>query len=308
MNIYEIRKGNYKALINVSKGANCISLRNSKYNSVILREPDYSQELDNSFLYGMPILFPVNRISRARFWFEGREYLFPVNEPETGCSLHGSLLQQEFQIVTGGEDYVICSYKATKEKPYMMFPHEFEVIISYYLTDKGLEQKTEIKNLSEKNMPIMIGFHTTFMIPFAEGQESQDIRVGAEVKDWVERNEKNHLPTGTIGQIDSITEQLLQGEFVPCAKKISRHYKCENTGKMHIDDAKKRIRILYENSANFKYRMIFNGDADKFICLEPQNCVVDCMNTKFDREYSGFEYVEPFQTKTYFSKISIMEY
>ena len=67
MNIYEITSGEYSAKINLSRGANCISLRNMRYHALILREPDYSSELDNPYLYGMPILFPVNRIDGGCF-------------------------------------------------------------------------------------------------------------------------------------------------------------------------------------------------------------------------------------------------
>lgn len=75
-NIYEIKSGHYTALINLSRGGNCMSLRNSKYEADILREPDYTKELDNPYLYGMPILYPINRISDGRFEFEGRNYVF----------------------------------------------------------------------------------------------------------------------------------------------------------------------------------------------------------------------------------------
>lgn len=306
MKIYKLVHDTYTAEINLSRGANCISLRNTKYQATILREPDYSSSLDNPFLYGMPVLFPVNRISNAKFVFENREYRFPINEAETGCYLHGDLHQKHFQITECGEDYVVCSYKATKENPYIGFPHEFEIIISYYLTSSGLEQKTEIKNLSTENMPVMIGFHTTFALPFVDGQNLNDVKICAEVGDYIERSTDNYLPNGNIIVSDDITENLRRGEF-SCNQKISRHYKCCDSGKMYIKDTKKNITILYENSMNFGFRLIFNGDADKFICLEPQNCVVDCMNSMFSKEYSGYEYVEPLQSKAYYSKISVVE-
>ena len=78
MNIFEIKNTKYTAKINLSRGGNCISLYNAEWGAHILREPDYTN-LDNPFLYGMPILFPVNRISGGKFLFEGREYHFPVN-------------------------------------------------------------------------------------------------------------------------------------------------------------------------------------------------------------------------------------
>ena len=66
-NIVKILFGEYSAKINITRGANCISLKNSKYNASVLREPDYSKPLDNPYLYGMPILFPVNRIEGGEF-------------------------------------------------------------------------------------------------------------------------------------------------------------------------------------------------------------------------------------------------
>ena len=143
MNIYEIKHGTYSAKINLSRGANCISLRNSQYKANILREQDYSAPLDNPYLYGMPILFPVNRISDGKFVFENREYVFPINEPDTGCHLHGMVHEQEFQMLSCGEDYVVCSYRPTEKKQYFGGWHEFEIVISYRLTEEGLEQKTE---------------------------------------------------------------------------------------------------------------------------------------------------------------------
>ena len=61
--IITLKNGGYTAKINASKGANCFSLTNDKYNASILREPNYSKPLDNPFLYGAPILFPQNRIA-----------------------------------------------------------------------------------------------------------------------------------------------------------------------------------------------------------------------------------------------------
>ena len=54
--IVKLQAGHYTALINTERGANCISLRNSKYKAIILREPNKSEALDNPYLYGMPIL------------------------------------------------------------------------------------------------------------------------------------------------------------------------------------------------------------------------------------------------------------
>ena len=166
-------------------------------------------------------------------------------------------------------------------------------------------QKTEIKNLSSENMPIMIGFHTTFQIPFMENQDVNDLRILADVTDLIERNMDNYLPTGKMAELDEITEKLRSGEFRPCEHKISRHYKSGGAGRMCIQDIKSNVSVRYENSANMGYRLLYNGNADEYICLEPQNCLVNYMNEEFDKEYAGFEYLKPGETKMYVSRIQI---
>lgn len=306
-NIYEIEFADYSAKINLSRGANCISLRNRKYKAKILREPDYAKGLDNPYLYGMPILFPVNRISGGRFEFEGREYVFPMNEPATGCHLHGELHQAEFTLEEVSESRLVCSYKADKDKPYLGFPHAFEIRIKYELREDGFYQRTEVYNHSDTNMPVFLGFHTTFCSLFCEDSKPQNIKVLAEISEEYERNMATYLPTGVKPKFDESSLALNAGEFSPFKRAISRHYRCGASGKMGIYDAGSHLRVVYENDEKYKFRLIYNGNADGYICLEPQTCLANCQNSPFDREEAGFDYIEPGKSKLYVSKISIEE-
>lgn len=290
--------GDYTAVINPQRGANCISLRNLRYNAVILREPK-SDELDNPYLYGMPILYPVNRISGGEFEFEGRIYKFPINEPNTGCHLHGFLHETEFEVESLGEDFVKCVFN----KPYLDFPHKFKIEIEYNLSDNGLTQKTSITNLSNMNMPNFLGFHTTFNAPFTEGGSAEDLRLFAEVCDEIERDMSVYLPTGKILPDDDITDKINSGEFMPHEKIISRNYKSAGNGKIVLTDTQKHIKLIYENDKKFGWRLFYNGNADSYICLEPMTCAANCQNAPFERSYSGFDYLSPNETKEYISKI-----
>ena len=216
--IIRLQAGDYIALINPERGANCISLRNSKYKAIILRELNKSGVLDNPYLYGMPILYPANRISGGCFEFEGKIYRFPINEPETNCHLHGMLHEMEFEITESGTSFVKCVF----EKPYLEFPHSFRIEMTYKLSADGLEQRTKITNLSEENMPNFLGFHTTFNVPFLEGALAEDVRLYAEIGNEIERD-RNYLPTGKLLSYDDVAEKMNIGEFMPLEKVISRH-------------------------------------------------------------------------------------
>ncbi len=304
IHIIKIKSMNYAAEINHSRGANCISLRNSKYGVSILREPDYTN-LDNPYLYGMPILFPVNRISGGVFEFEGRKYEFPINEPNTNCHLHGFLHQAEFELVEQGEGFVKCRY--VSDALHKHFPHKFSVEVTYSLSEHGLAQETCIQNLSDTNMPNFLGFHTTFNVPFAVGTDRENIRVFAEVGDEIQREMTNYLPTGGRLANTDLSNRFNQGTFIPVGESISKHYEAVKDGKIELWDIEKGLRVRYENDEKFGWRLFYNGEANEYICLEPQTCMVNCQNLDFDRKTTGFDYIEPNSDKKYFSRISVEE-
>ena len=307
MNIKTIQYGDYTAAINLSHGANCISLKNRRYGASILREPDYSKELDNPYLYGMPILFPVNRISGGEFTFEGRTYTFPVNEIQTGCHLHGELHKYEFELLEITDSKLVCVYCAEQEHPYLAFPHAFEIRMEYELSDMGLQQTVTVRNLSMENMPCFIGFHTTFNALFAGGCKPEKIKAQVELSEEYERNMANYLPTGKKLCFDDTTKALLKGNFCPFEKSISKHYRAALSGKMVLYDEEKDLSVVYENDEQLGFRLIYNGNADEYICLEPQTCLANCANAPFGREEAGFDFIEPGKEKQYVSRIYLTE-
>ncbi|MBQ9116954.1 MAG: aldose 1-epimerase [Clostridia bacterium] len=305
MKTVSIIGGGYTAVINADRGANCISLRNDRYRASLLREPDYGDEKANPYLYGMPILFPVNRISGGKFDFEGRTYVFPINEPSTDCALHGELHRAPFSVIEQTENSVTLRYTATESSPYLSFPHSFSVTIRYSLSEGGLTHSTALTNHSKLNMPYFLGFHTTFNLPFSELSEKRDLRARVGLSLEYERNMKNYLPTGVCPSPDRVTEQLSSGKFVPCGEHISRHYKADASGIMSITDVKNGISLIYESCAELGYRLIYNGDGTEYICMEPQTCIANCQNSPFPREEVGFSYLAPGETKVFYSRIFI---
>jgi len=297
-----LKSGAYQAKINLSRGANLISLTNSEYGADILRSPDYSN-LDNPYLYGMPLLFPINRISKGEFEFQGRYYRFPVNEPETGCHIHGFLHDREFVSEKESENYLMCSCEISQTED---FPHSIKVIMEYILSDDGVEQKITIYNLSDYDMPSLLGFHTTFNVPFIKDSSVDNVLIKCGVSDYIERGQ-NYLPTGNIPKADDISEALCKGTFKTASNPISRHYRADDNGEIILSDTNKNISLIYETDKKFKFRLIYNGDGSEFICLEPQNCLVDAINSAFDDEISKIDVIESKSKKEYVSKLYIIK-
>lgn len=306
MNLITLASNGYRAVIYPKRGANCISLRNLQYRAKMLREPENPDQLDNPYLYGMPILFPVNRIEKGIFVFDGRNYRFPINEPATGCHLHGFLHETPFEVVFQSEDQVICEYKATEKSPYLTFPHAFVMRIEYELTAQGLRQTTEITNLSAQRMPCLLGFHTTFNLCFADRSDSCDIRAKAEITEEYERAMgSTYLPTGRILPFDDVSKSLASGEWRPADALISRHYLAGETGEMRLTDIKRNLAVVYRNDADFSHRLIYGGGETGFFCMEPQTCLVNAPNAPLLKEKIGVPSIFPGDTKRFSSFISL---
>ena len=296
-----ITAGDWSATIDLARGANCISLKNRRFNASILREPPLNGNLDNPYLYGMPILFPVNRIEGGCFDFEGRIYTFPINEPQTGCHLHGELHQTAFELLEKREERIVCRY-AAKKGEYLGFPHAFEILQAYELREEGLFHTVTVRNLSEQSMPVLLGFHTTFNTLFTPKSDPRSISVFADITEEYERNMAvNYLPTGVKPPFDEVSKALANGNYKPIAGKASRHYR--GCGKMSLTDVRSGLRMVYDSDEKFEFRLIYNGGDEGYICLEPQNCLANCPNAPFSREEAGFDALRPGESKIYRSKI-----
>jgi len=245
-NRIHLSSGGYTAVIDLRRGANCISLRHAGYDARILREPDAAWPGDSPFLYGMPILFPVNRISGGSFCFEDRQYTFPINEPVTGCHLHGKLHETAFVLLEKEENRLLCSCCVAENSLYPGFPHAFEIRMEYELDRDGLHHRVEVFNRSQTNMPVLLGFHTTFNACFAMNSSGRAIRVQAQIAEEYARNMKNYLPTGEKPAFDAVSNALNAGTFDPFAAPTSRHYRSTPGGRMVLYDGEKDLSVVYE--------------------------------------------------------------
>ena len=226
------------------------------------------------------------------------------DEPETNCHLHGILHNSAFEVEKLTDNSIICYYMPDRNDTFKKAGHNYKIVIEYKIDREGFHQCVSVENLSNKDMPVMLGFHTTFNTLFAGGKESETF-VLADIDEEYERNMQNYLPTGKILEFDKVSKALSHGTFMPFDKPISRHYKAKKCGKMIIYDRFNDLSLLYENDEKYKFRLIFNRG--EFICLEPQNCMANCPNSPFERKKAGFDFIKPNETKKYYSKIRVLK-
>lgn len=282
------------------RGANLIRLYDKIYQREILRAPEQLSDFEtkNPYLYGMPLLFPPNRIEHAQFEFEGRCYKFPVNEEKTGCFVHGVMHETAFRVAKQTSDTIVLHYEATKENLYVGYPHKFILEVSYQLLENGVKQIVRILNQSDINMPIGLGFHTTF-----HTGDIGECRVKANVLKEFQRNEK-YLPTGeyhdhteTICLFNSESGYDTKNELSALFSLGDHH-----TVLLELDN---RIKIRYQLDEKYPYLMVFNTGSDgNYVCIEPQSWISNCPHFE-NREAYGFSYVKPQEEVSYSTSIFV---
>ena len=302
-----LRAYGFEAEVLGERGANLISFGCSALEAEALRTPpsENAFQTSNPYLFGIPILFPPNRISGGRFSFEGRTYAFPINEAEIGNFLHGTLHETPMQCVMRSEEQAVFEYRASRDQPYLTFPHAFFMRVTYALSRGGITQQIRIENHSEQNMPVALGFHTTFALPFVAGGNAEDVLLMLDADKEYLRDARTYLPTGEVDASFDIKHALSEGSVSPCALNISRHFSMGPQRKMVLTDTRKKISLCYTADENYHFWMVYNGGRQDLICVEPQTWVNNCPNAPFDRQEAGFSYLAPGEARTYRTCLTI---
>ncbi len=304
----EFSKGDYVALMIPEVGANLVRLANTKLGVEILRTPA-SDEIatfrSRPQIYGLPLLFPPNRIEDGTYTFNGRRYQYPITIEKEHNYHHGILKGEPFAVSKAVEtaEYVLIEARyysnAANDAVYRHFPHEFKCKMIYKLTAEGMEHTVVFTNRSAEPMPVGVGFHTPMTIPFAGGKGSE-YRMRVAVGKQCELSARN-LPTG---RKLPLTEQFARlrdsGLQVTDCEPIEAGFtlrEIEVDGKPYrgavVEHLPSGRRTFYEVDGQTRYWTIWNnGGNQPYCCPEPQSWITNAPNAA-DPEAAGFRTVAP---------------
>ncbi|MDT8715678.1 aldose 1-epimerase [Clostridium sp. 19966] len=311
--------GGYEALMLPSWGANIVELKNKKLGVDIFRTPKSYEDLaDMPQAYGIPILFPPNRIEDGKFSAEGKEYKFPINEVNNNNHIHGILIRQQFAVTKAEilekeeavEIEAVFESNRFNDAIYSYFKHEFQCKLNYRLSSEGLTHKVSFINKSKEAMPFGLGFHTAFNTPFCQGSSKEEYKLKLSVDKKWEVNSRM-LPTGKYLPLSEEEKKYREEGMMPFAISLDTPYtvnKLNISGKEYhgaiLSDIHKNISLFYEVGDEYKDWTVWNWEKTvDFLCPEPQTWAINAPNINLPAEETGFRMLSPGETWSEQSKI-----
>jgi aldose 1-epimerase len=297
----------YVALIVPTMGANVIQLLHKETGVNVLRTPKENEVenfLGRPHVYGIPVLFPPNRIEDGTYTFNGKKYTFPITMVADNHYHHGILKSQAFTVShvqtknDSVEMEVVFYSNSVNDKIFVNFPHEFVCKMRFVLSEKGMEHTISFTNLGVEPMPLGVGFHTTLAFPFTEDGQKADYKLFLSAGKRWEQN-KRGIPTGNILELTT-EESLLRTDGVNTAGKgIEWHVTDQGLtiegSEFHgtiLTDTKKNISVYYEVDDEFKHWTLWTHDGEvDWICPEPQTFCDNAPNMKLPAEQTGMQAV-----------------
>ena len=295
----------YEAIIVPSVGANLVRLYNKEKQVDILRTPT-AEEMDTfksrPQIYGVPLLFPPNRIEDGKYSFAGKNYVFPITIPAQNNYHHGIIKSEPFTITrtrySSDAVEVEASFFSNRinNAIYENFPHEFTCKIRFILSDKELTHIITFTNLGTKPMPLGVGYHTPLRLPFSKDTVRSDYKLRLSAgKQW-ELSDRG-LPTGNLLDLTE-EEALLRTEGInptgtPIEIALTDEGIQENGKPYHgaiLTNTKDNISVHYEVDSKFKHWTLWNngGEVD-WVCPEPQTWAINAPNLKLPAEVTGMQ-------------------
>ncbi len=326
-----VRAGPYEATVLPSYGGHLVALRHAAGGLRLLREPlaagggDLSRYLADPVPYGLPLLFPPNRIGDGTFTFAGQTYRFPVNEPALHNHLHGFFANVAWDVVesaaTADSARVVLRYVLREGDPvFGVFPHRMTLELDDELSAGGLRQEVRVHNDGDRPLPLLVGFHTALMVPFDPQSTASDCTVAVNLGEQWELSDRK-LPTGRTMPRDAMAEAIAGGGGDPFAHPIDALFSAapgdgrgdgpgdglgHGPNECRVEDRRTGRRLLYRTDRAYRAWMLWNRDARSgFFCPEPMTCLVNAPNLALPASRTGLRALGPGESWAAVSSISV---
>jgi aldose 1-epimerase len=237
---------------------------------------------------GIPVLFPFpNRVRGGRFYWKGREYLMPLNDPSGVNAIHGFACRRPWRVrhTSAAENLATLTAEfqgsVDAAQDAALWPADYRLTLRFLLGPNSLSLSATIENPGRDAVPVGLGFHPYFNIPLAKGEQVSECLVTVPAESIWEL--QDNLPTGRRLPVDPFRDLRTPRPFDDLL--LDDAY--TDLG-MPAGDDKLRLRGKVEqagvgavemwSTAMFREMVVFTPPNRDAVCLEPYTCTIDAIN------------------------------
>jgi aldose 1-epimerase len=285
-------------------GSNLVGLVSNRGGFDILRTPETLDALKaNPVGWGFPILMPPNRIDNGRFTFDGREYVFEINEAGK-YHIHGLVHSLPWRVVdtSTSDSASVTTAIRSDDHPSIKrsYPHSFEVRMTFSLQEARVDFTIEARNFGSERMPFGIGFHPYFNVPLSPDSSKAQCTVKVPAnKSW---ELDDLIPTGRrlpVSGNRDLRQPTALGKVMLDDVYTDLDFS-QGASVAEFRDNGAGVTVRYGASDEFKHWVVWTGKTpqDPFVCLEPYTWVTNAPNLSLPQEDTGLIVLEGGETFT----------
>ena len=224
-----------------------------------------------------------NRIAGARYRFRGADLVLPVNEPRTGCAIHGLTRSLRWQVVDAARDEISLALDLPPSEGY---PFVLHLQVTYRLDPGGLTVRTTATNRGEQPCPYGAGAHP--YLRAGGGALIDDALLHIPADATLDADPRG-IPTGTLHPVDGSDRDFRTPRRIG-ATTLDTAYT-----ELHADAGGiTRISLTAPGGGGasvwmdgtHRYAMLYSGDTvaevqrrRRGLAIEPMTCAPDAFNS-----------------------------
>ncbi|MGL1886451.1 MAG: hypothetical protein OCD76_08045 [Reichenbachiella sp.] len=232
------------------------------------------RELHHSKFKGSKLSPFPNRITDAKYTFEGASHQMPINDVGGSTNLHAFLHNRPFSVVdtvNGDQEAKLTlgyEYLGVEQG----FSYTYQLTIEIAFGEQGITFATQIKNTDDQNIPIADGWHPYFN--FDGGLSSVQMQFGAATR----------LSSNFGNPLDAI-HGFESGALLSDGIELDDCFEVANSDENYeivlTDQTSGVTVIVWQESekGKYKYFQIYMPPSRKQIAIEPVSCPPNSLNT-----------------------------
>jgi aldose 1-epimerase len=235
------------------------------------------QLMNTMSAYPSAHLFPWgNRVRDGKYTFQGSDYQLSINEIALHNAIHGFVSFANFEVIEEevNEMEAILTLRYNYKGTQFGFPFPFILDIQHiFSSDEGLEINYTIKNIGEKAMPMVLGWHPYFKI---EGETADDWQIDFPATHQY-KSDRQMISADKI-EVDFKGIVDLKGKTLDAVFAVEPSSKIE--AKLYSPKKNITLNVWQEGlKGGFTYMVVYIPAARDCIAIEPMTGNTDAFNS-----------------------------